>query len=257
MPRGRWQRAAIGFALVTVVLAVVGVGVAISSEGHPGRGLPPNPPRNEVAIQAVFDRAGNPLLVANFAPDGSLAVPRWAICPPGATACRSAGSHGRELDPGPEPAGTRFVASAVYAGHTYTSSVTWQGRVRALAPPSLRGSRRVGAVVNPVAGKWSGGWGSESDQLGVEACRSQRGHHCRLLGGGEYGCPDRSSRTRLTRRFVSWYLFALEARMPKDGVCAGTGYSSNIDLPLWKLGPTVVRSRALGRIAAPHRARFS
>jgi hypothetical protein len=256
MPGRRWQRAAISLALVTVVLTVAGVGVAVSSEGHPARGLPPNPPRYAVTIQAVFDRAGNPLLVADFAPDGSPAVPQWAICPPGGIACRSAESHRRELAPGPEPAGTRFVASAAYGGHTYTASVAWKGPVRALTPPSLTGSRRVGGVVNPVGGRWSGGWGSETDQLGVEACRTLRGHHCRMLGGGEYGCPDRTSRTRLTRRFVSWYLFALDARMPKDALCAGTGYSSNVDLPLWKLGPTVVRSRALGRIAAPHGARF-
>jgi hypothetical protein len=74
-----------------------------------------------------------------------------------------------------------------------------------------------------------------------------------MLGGGELGCPDSSSRPRLGGWFTSWYLFAVDARMPRDGICAGTGYFANADLPLWKRGATVVRSRALGRIAGPPR----
>jgi hypothetical protein len=251
-----WQRAATGVAAIAVVFAAVGVGNAGSTEGHRSRGLRAPTPRYGVMIQAVFDRAGNPLLVANFSPDGSLARAGWAICPPGGTACHNANSLRDELEPGPEPAGTGFVASAAYGAQTYAASVIWHGPVRAQTPPSLRGSRRVGRTVIPVAGSWTGGWGAEYDQLGVEACRTRGGQHCRMLGGGEYGCPDGSSRARLGGRFTSWYLFALDARMPRDGACAGTGYSSNIDLPLWKLGPTVVRSRALGRIDGRPPRRF-
>jgi hypothetical protein len=254
---GRWQRAAICVSVIAVAAVGIDVSVAGSNEGHRGRGFRADPPRHGVIIQAVFDRAGNAVLVANFSPDGSLAVAGWAICPPGGIACRVAKSIRGALEPGPEPPGTRFVATAGYGGHSYAATVTWRGPVRAITPPTLRGSRRVGGVINPVAGSWSGGWGSEYDQLGVEACRTRGGHHCRMLGGGEYGCPDGSSRTRLPGRFASWYLFALDARMAKGGVCAGTGYSSNIDLPLWKLGPTVVRSRALGRIASPSRKRVA
>ena len=47
-------------------------------------------------------------------------------------------------------------------------------------------------------------------------------------------------------------MFALDAREPRDGACAGTGYFSNADLPVWPLGPTVVRSPALGRIRGKH-----
>lgn len=74
-----------------------------------------------------------------------------------------------------------------------------------------------------------------------------------MLAGGELGCPDASSHRRLGGWFTGAYVFALDARQPKDGACAGTAYFSNADLPLWQLGPTVVRSTALGRIAGPAR----
>jgi hypothetical protein len=102
--------------------------------------------------------------------------------------------------------------------------------------------------VRAVAARWRGGWGGEFDQLGLEACRSPEGEHCMMLGGGELGCPDGSGRTRLGGWFAGWYVFALDARQPRDLVCAGTGYGSNADLPLWPLGPTVVRSGVLGRL---------
>jgi hypothetical protein len=112
-------------------------------------------------------------------------------------------------------------------------------------------------VVSPVAGRWIGGWGTEFDQLGVEACRTASGFRCRMLGGGELGCPDASSAPRLGGWFTSWYLFAVDARMPKDDACAGTGYLANADLPLWKLGPIVVRSRPIGRIGGPPRPKVT
>ena len=244
---------AVGVGLVVIALVALGVGVASSSESHRGGRARPSAESFGVSIQAVFDGAGNPLLVANFSPDGSLATVGWAICPPGGAGCHSVGTARGELQPGPEPAGARFVASARYRGKTYSAGVRWLGAVRALSAPRLVGRPRPGGAANPVAGTWVGGWGAESDQLGVEACRTRTGHDCRMLGGGEYGCPDSSSRTRLRGWFTSWYLFAIDARLPNDGLCAGTGYLDNADLPLWKLGPTVVRSVALARIAGPPR----
>ena len=41
--------------------------------------------------------------------------------------------------------------------------------------------------------------------------------------------------------------------MPKDDICAGTGYSANADLPVWRPRATIARSRALGRISGPPR----
>ena len=207
-----------------------------------------------VAIQAVFNGAGNPLLVANFSPDGSLATPHWSICPPDSGgACTIAAAKDGSLETGPEPARTRFVASARYAGRTYSAAVTWQGRVQAVSAPALRGIAREGRVVNPLPARWTGGWGGEFDQLGVEACATASGTRCRMLGGGELGCPDNTSRPRLRGWFTGWYLFALDARLAKDDACAGTGYFANADLPPWEVSETVVRSPAVAKITGPPR----
>jgi hypothetical protein len=98
------------------------------------------------------------------------------------------------LEPGTEPAGTRFVASARYRGRTYEAAVTWQGRVQAVSLPALGGSTREGGVVDPLPAQWIGGWRGEFDQLGVEAWATASGTRCRMLGGGEVGCPDLTSR---------------------------------------------------------------
>jgi hypothetical protein len=42
----------------------------------------------------------------------------------------------------------------------------------------------------------------------------------------------------------------VDDRLTADGVCAGTGYFSHADLPVWKLGVTVQRSAA-GRVTSP------
>lgn len=219
----------------------------------PGHTLRVAATRYSVEIQAVFNRAGDPLLVANFSPDGSLATPHWSICRPDAGGRCTAAAKNQVLRPGPEPAGTRFLATARYAGRTYSAAVTWNGRVQALTLPSLGGIPREGGVVDPLPGQWNGGWGGEFDQLGVEACATASGTRCRMLGGGELGCPDNSSPTPLRGWFTGWYLFALDARLPRDGACAGTGYIANADLPLWRIGPTVTRSAALGQITGPPR----
>lgn len=233
----------------SVLVAVAGVVVVVASVvGAPGA-TPNGVAGYGVSIQAVFDSAGNPLLVANFSPDGSLATPSFSICPPSG-GCETVGAGPHGLRPGPEPSGTRFIATASYRGQAYAASVTWHGRPHATDVPGLVGRPRHGSVLRPIAAHWQGGWGGEFDQLGVEACRTPRGQHCRMLGGGELGCPDASSLPRLGTWFAGWYLFALDARLPRGDACAGTGYASNASLPLWPLGPTIVRSGALGRIIA-------
>jgi hypothetical protein len=252
-------------AVGAVTLLVLGLVAALPHSG--GRAVAraaPGMVRYEVAIQAVFDGRGDPVLGVNFEPDGSLATPSFSICSPAGGACVPARSAHGELQPGPEPAGTVFAASVTYKSHVYSSNVTWGGTIAALGSPSLAGASRVGARIVPIAGRWTGGWGHETDQLGVEACRTSDAVGCRMLGGGELGCPDHSSRPRIGNWYTGWYLFALDARMPADGVCAGTGYFTNPDLPLWKLGPTVSRSatpvRVVGppapRVAILHRARI-
>jgi hypothetical protein len=200
-----------------------------------------------VAVQAVFDPAGHPVLVANFTPNGSLATPRFSVCRPD-RGCESLAARQGPLRSGPEPPGTLFIAAARYRGRTYTASVTWLGQPHATTSPGVLGAPRKGQVLRPIAARWHGGWSGDFDQLGVEACRTASGKHCRMLGGGELGCPDGSSSPVIGDWFAGWYVFALDARLPRDTACAGTGYDNNASLPVWPLGPTVIRSTALGRI---------
>lgn len=256
---GRWR----GGTLHVLLLVVLGFACAQNASAHPQAPVhvPASPrgshpagavPADGVSIQAVFDNSGDPIVVANFVPNGALATPSWEICSAGGVgACAPAPSTEGELQAGPEPPGTRFVATATYLGQAYSAAVTWQGTVQAVSPPTLVGPRRVGQIVTPEAGHWSGGWGDDVDQLGVEACRTPSGGECKMLGGGELGCPDDSSRTRLSDWFSGWYLFALDARLAADNACGGTGYSYNADLPVWPPRPTVSRSGLLGRVAGP------
>lgn len=235
---------------VLVGMSVAGVLTATGALGA-GAGAAVRP-RYGVAIQAVFDRRGDPALVANFVPGGDLAQPHWRVCRPRQD-CRRVAARDRGITPGPEPTGTRIIATATYRDHTYTASRTWHGRVRALSPPRRIGRLAVGHALRPVAGRWGGGWGDDGDQLGAEACRTRSAHGCRMLAGGELGCPDASSHRRLGGWFVGAYVFVFDARLAKQEACAGTGYDANADLPLWQRGPTVSRSGAVGQITGPPR----
>jgi hypothetical protein len=124
-------------------------------------------------FQAVglLDGSGNPEPSVDYFPDGSAGAIRWSMCrSPGASSCRPIPSHDGMADPGPEPAGTVFTVTAVYRGGTYTSSLTWAGPIGAAAAPALRGHARYGAIVTGTAARWTGGWGTAFDQLGLEAC---------------------------------------------------------------------------------------
>jgi hypothetical protein len=200
-----------------------------------------------VSIQAVFDTRGNPLLVANFSPNGGLAKPHWAICRPGAT-CTPAGKHHRKLEPGAQPAGTVFRATVTYHGRSYAAAAVWHGRVHSILAPSLAGAPMLGTIVRPIAGRWTGGWGGETDQLGVEACRTRAGGRCVMLSGGAAGCPVRSIRAVVHRWLRGRYLFALDQRLARDNVCAGVAYGSERDVPVWRVGQTVARSAPAGPV---------
>lgn len=157
------------------LLAVAAVAIPVGYAGA-------EPTRYGVGIQKVFDDSGNPVLVANFWPDGGLATPRFSICPPpDGTACSPAGRD-NVLEPGAQPAGTVFEASASYRGHRYASRTDpWRGTVQSTVPPRLAGRPRVGARVAARAGSWRGGWGTEFDFGAVEACRTRAARHCVTL----------------------------------------------------------------------------
>jgi hypothetical protein len=238
------------FVAPTVAVAAWGVASARDRRGQARPQGRISGDRLGVEIQAVFNSAGNPLLVANFSPDGSLATPRWSICPtPAKRRCVAAPTRQQSLSPGPRPRGTVFRAAARYMGRTYTAQVTWGGTVTVLLPPSLSGHARVGLRLVPTPGIWRGGWGTEFDQLGVEVCQTRSARQCVMVSGGQLGCPDHS-RAVIRRTMTGWYVFALDARSPADEACAGVAYGSESAIPVWPIGRTVVRSAPLGPVAA-------
>ena len=201
----------------------------------------------------MFDVHGNPSLVANWA--GAGPTPRWSICspPPAAGCVETNATRFAFLNPGPEPAGTVFVATETAGGRTYRTSVTWQGPVTVLTPPRVVGRPRFHAHVTAIAGTWSGGWGTESDQLGVEACRTRRGDGCVVLSGGQYGCPGQPARALVGGWLPGMYLFAFDLRTPRDGACAGVGYSYPGAVPPWPVQQIVARSAPVGPVTGPPR----
>lgn len=230
-------------------LVAGGAAGAHSADGRARGSSRPATLQYSVDIQAVFSAAGNPLLVANFSPNGSLAQAHWTICAPTPPhSCLPARTHHHALSPGPRPAGTVFRATAHYLGRSYSAEVRWLGRVTAHSRPRLRGGLTAGARVNPVAAIWSGGWGGEFDQLGVEACRTKSARRCITVSGGQLGCPDHSH-AAITTSLTGWYLFALDARSPADEDCAGVAWGSESAIPVWPKGRTVARSAAYGPVA--------
>lgn len=266
----RWLREVVPAAVLAgmaVAIPVVAAGAHAGGREHV-RGQKPAAHRSGVAsspfagysvsIQAVFDLAGNPSLVANFSPNGSLAEPSWAICrAPSTNRCRPVATTHAVLEPGPEPAGTVFVATSTYLGRIYSARVTWEGLVRTLVTPRVRGRATVGSQVIPVVGRWAGGWGTEFDQLGVEACRTAQGQECVMLSGGQLGCPGSGAGVAVGGWFTGWYLFGLDERSARDEACAGVAYGLPADVPLWPLGQTIARSAPLGPVTGPPAPRVS
>ncbi|MDQ6750314.1 MAG: hypothetical protein M3Z33_06145 [Actinomycetota bacterium] len=200
--------------------------------------------------QHVFDELGDPLLIANSIPDGSKGTVTWAICP-AAGSCRPAGT-GAELKPGEQPAGTTFDATVDYGGQVSSDrSKPWLGRVRATGAPRLDGKPVVGERVTPMPGPWSGGWGDESEDLRVQACRSPAGTDCKSLSAPIYHPQATDPAVVVSAAYVGWYLFAVDGRLPKESVFAAVGYLSPEGAPPLAAGPTVAISAALGPVVGP------
>jgi hypothetical protein len=228
-----------------------------------------------VDIQAVYDRAGNPSLVANFSPDGGLAKPRWSICsPPDVNVCTPANSPSQFLEPGPTVAGVVFQATATYNGHAYLArSAPWHGTVRATVTTRLEGHPRYGASVTPHGASWTGGWetdptfkpqdgndsggrGPDFDFLSVEACRTRAARQCvNLSTPMGYGFSKRPP--VVGNWFTGWYLFALDQRFAHDSGFAEPGYGTAAAVPPVKASATVARSAPLGPVIGPSAPKVS
>jgi hypothetical protein len=206
---------------------------------------------NGVSIQALYDKAGNPEMGANFIPNGNLAKPSWSKCPPPNVNICTPASSSQFLRAGPTPAGTVFQASATYRGQTYIArTAPWQGTVQATSPPALEGRPRYQAAVRPEGASWAGGWGGEFDFLSIEACRTRSATHCVNLSAAEG--EGFSSRPAIVGAwFTGWYLFAFDQRLAKDTAFAEPGYPTAAGIPPIRAGATVARSAPAGPIIGP------
>lgn len=206
-----------------------------------------------VDIQAVFDVAGNPYLVANFTPDGRLATPSWSICRPSYLDICTPISDSQVLAPGPTPAGTVFQTSATYRGQTYIArTAPWQGTVHPTTPPHVDGSPRYHAPITPTGAQWTGGWGNEFDLLSIEACPTRSATRCvNLSAPARLGYGFSSQPVHPGAWFTGWYLFAFDQRLAKDTVFAEPGYLTPAVVPALKAGQAVARSAPLGPVTGP------
>jgi hypothetical protein len=252
------------------VLAVTAVALAASDGGSGGRRhrYTGSQGASRVPFQATgsFDVTGNPVPTVDFYPDGAAAAIHWSLCPaPGTGACHPIASREGTAHPGPQPAGTVFKVTASHQGATYSSSVTWRGRVRAVARPVLHGRPHFDSVVTGGGANWAGGWGTETEQLGIEACRTASGTGCVMLSGEEIECPPggscgsrggvvgplhRPNRARIGNWYTGWYLFALDAHLG-TGISGLVGYGSPAAIPPWPINHIVARSKPLGPVTGP------
>jgi hypothetical protein len=92
--------------------------------------------------------------------------------------------------------------------------------------------------------------GPDRDQLSLEACRTANGLHClNLSPQTPKFCLYSPESIRVPARFVGWYLFAFDQRVPHTQACAEPGFSSPEAEPIVHPGRTATRSAALGPIA--------
>lgn len=209
--------------------------------------------------QETFDRDGLPSLVANPTPNGAQGrIVGWRICTPtgGCRPVPGAEADMRVLRPGDLPAGTLFEVDAVARDGQRTTdrSGVWLGRPTAVAAPAVADLPRVGELVRPVAGSWTGGWGEESDWLGLEACRDPSGQRCETLSSQRLGpasCPGAAA--VVGRRHAGWWIRAVDQRFAKDTAFTAIGYASPRAIPLPAASQTTARSGLVGPVLAQRR----
>jgi hypothetical protein len=238
------------------------------------RATPRVAPNGALEIQQALDLKGNPVLLANAQNVGPHPRMTWLVCGPARARCKPVthGAHriapvSQALNAGRTTRGTFFKAMASGEGHSSIArSSIWLGTVTALAAPKISGRARVGALVRPVAGDWSGGWsrgpipqapgasilggaGRDRNQLSLEACRTARGRHCLNLSPQASGfCLYGPEAVRVPARFAGWYLFAFDERVLHGQPCAVPVFGTPEAAPAVRRGATASRSTALGPV---------
>jgi hypothetical protein len=208
--------------------------------GAPGR---PALAAQRLQMQALIEPDGGGRLFVQD-PGGEW---KWESCTSQLTECtRVAG--GRELTVRGEQPGTVFV---VRGGGLKGVSPEWRGAARVITPPRAAGEVRAGGYVDPIPGRWTGGWKGEYSQLQMAACAGPDGGNCTALTGLHYlrPCPVGNSIV-----LPSWtagrYLRVAERRVgggpPVEPAYAVSGTSEEV----WTANRTVAVA-VVGEILPP------
>ncbi len=167
-----------------------------------------------ISFQYLINPDGSGGLVAN--PPGGQGTIGWASCVNSGTDCApiaSGSDSDRVLNVGDTPAGTVFEVTATSAGQTATErTVPYRGRVRWTEPPALAGAPRVNSFVQPIPGKWEGGWGLEASYVQLQVCRTYAAQRCLVISDTNYwnGCPGTGA--TIAKRYEGWYVRTVDQR---------------------------------------------
>lgn len=193
--------------------------------------------------QHVFSEDGQPVLVANYQPNGALATPSWKVCAPD---CGPTVLTGNQLQPGPTANGTTFEASATVGETTTTDrSRPWNGQVTNTVAPTISGEAKVGGTVSGAAGTWTGGWGDDYSTVELRACRAADGTSCVRL-------PSASA--VIDSAYAGWYIGSIDSRYGREAAFPAFAWPAPIPgqpsgVPVPPATQTTVYSALIGPIA--------
>src|ERR1019366_2221861 len=196
-------------------------------------------------LSYVITASGTGELIANLVPNGTGRY-GWKRCSPAGECVSVAGlDGGRVIGAGHSPPGTTFIATGTIGGSSASvRSLPYRGVVRATEAPRAAGALRVGALVRPLAARWVGGWGNESDRLQVQVCRTEAGGCIVLYDSVNDQRTGRSGAT-IPKRFRNWLLRIADQRIGRDALFGPRR------APALPLAPhATVSTATLGRISA-------
>jgi hypothetical protein len=227
--------------VVAACLLAAAVWIAPTASADSQRGL---------VITYQDEQDGRGWLVAYPTPDGAWGRMSWEACAPagGCEAVQPDATTDRSLHVGDAAPGTIFKATASDGEESVSgSSDPYGGRLQTVVKPSVQGALRVGHLIKPVAGRWSGGWGGEVPLLQLQVCRKRRGGPCKVISDNPYWDPCPDTGARLPRRYLGWFVKVADVRYARIPIFADRLYTSPEALtPFTPDGRTAVAS--VGRI---------
>ncbi|MFT4034631.1 MAG: hypothetical protein QM679_03535 [Patulibacter sp.] len=159
-----------------------------------------------------YDVNGDPLVLRPVMRVGTVQRRVWKVC---GSACERSNATGPRFAPGEVLAGSHIELRVVGSkGEATVATPTWDGRLKALARPTLTGSPRVGVTVSANGGRWTGGWIGGRRLLGIRACPTQAGGgRCVALTASAIS-PGHDPQRVIPASFRGWWIGAIEWSVP-------------------------------------------